>query len=217
MRQDSPPATLVFVRHGHSRPLEGPYRADSPLTALGRDQAEAVALALEQPSLSAIYASPWPRAHDTAKPLCRQLGTEPVLDDALVEYALEDLVESHGSLPEERPDLAIWRAEDRGSKNGETLGEFAERVGTYCERISRRHVGERVALFSHSGTIDAAIRWAMGVPYSTPWHSDMPLHNASITEIVYWPDGRVGGGAPRYGAFVRVGDVAHLGDLHNTD
>ena len=39
------------------------------------------------------------------------------------------------------------------------------------------------------------------------------LANGSITELEFWPQGRVPGGSPRYAVLRCVGDVAHLGDL----
>jgi broad specificity phosphatase PhoE len=79
--------------------------------------------------------------------------------------------------------------------------------------VAARSVGEKVALVAHAGTIDAAIRWALGLPPSTPWQHEFDLGNGSITEIKLWPDGRKAGGAPRFAVLRRVGDTAHLGEL----
>jgi broad specificity phosphatase PhoE len=116
-------------------------------------------------------------------------------------------------LVKQRPDLAIWRPEHRGT-DGVTLREFSARIAAFCDEIVSKHLGERVAVISHAGTIDAALRWALGITPTVPWmHEFECLANASITEIEFWPNGRVKGGAPRYAAFRRVGDVAHLGGL----
>ena len=66
---------------------------------------------------------------------------------------------------------------------------------------------------SHAGTIDATLRWALGITPDTPWQHEFELANASITELEFWPRGRIRGGASRYAVLRRVGDVTHLGDL----
>ena len=43
-----------------------------------------------------------------------------------------------------------------------------------------------------------------------PVMHDFPIANASITELIHWPQGRLDGGAPRYTEFVSIGSVAHL-------
>jgi broad specificity phosphatase PhoE len=73
-----------------------------------------------------------------------------------------------------------------------------------------RHPGERVAVVSHAGTIDATLRWALGLAPASPWQHEFEVANASITELEFWPNGRVRGGASRYAVLRRVGDVAHL-------
>jgi broad specificity phosphatase PhoE len=86
-------------------------------------------------------------------------------------------------------------------------------VAEACEEIAARHGGERVAIFAHAGTIDAALRWALGIAPGKPWQHEFDLSNASISEVVFWPRGRVRGGAPRYAFLKRIADRAHLGGL----
>lgn len=114
---------------------------------------------------------------------------------------------------EERPDLLIWQATHRGTARSESLGEFMVRVTDSCEEMIERHKNECVAVFAHAGTIDAAIRWAVGFTPESIWQHEFNLTNGSITEIDYWPNGQIQGGSPRYASIVRVGDSAHLTDL----
>ena len=77
-----------------------------------------------------------------------------------------------------------------------------------------KHPGQRVAVVSHAGSIDAAIRWAQGIPHNMPWmHEFESMANGSITEVEFWPRGRVEGGSPQYAVLRCVGDATHLGDL----
>ena len=76
--------------------------------------------------------------------------------------------------------------------------------------MAEKHLGHDLIVITHAGVIDAAMRWCVGLPSDAPWIHDFPLSNGSLTEVEYWPQGRVDGGAPRYSAVVRIGDVTHL-------
>lgn len=219
MPVELPSATLILVRHGDSRAADGSYDRHTPLSELGVQQAEALVhpLAELEPPV-AIYTSPWPRAVDTAVPLCSKLGMQAQVDARLEEFEIDaEWLKASGSRPEDRPDLHIWEPGHRARDRGETLAEFSVRVAGACEELVRRHLEERVVVFTHSGTIDAALRWAMGISPDHHWQSDMPITTASITELAYWPGGRIAGGAPRYAALRRIGDISHLGELASAD
>ncbi len=212
MPSENARATLILVRHGQARSSDGSYDHETPLSDLGRRQADAVADRLAaEPSYAAVYTSPYARAVETAAPLCERLGVEPIVDQRLREFELGEM--SVPEFIESRPDLLVWQPDHRGKPDGGTLGEFAARLAAFCDDTVGRHAGERVVVTAHAGTIDAMIRWAVGLPPSSPWEHEVDLANGSITEIEYWPRGRVPGGAPRYAVLVRVGDTAHLGDL----
>lgn len=159
-----------------------------------------------------MYVSPFPRALETAAPLCRMFGIEPVIEPRLAEF---EMAAATLDAALERADLLFWKAEHRGVDRGETLRQFSERVAAFCDEVAARHLGERAVIVAHSGTIDAAIRWAVGLPPESHWQHDFNLANASITEIEFWPRGRLASGAPRYAAMLRIGDVAHLIGLHS--
>ncbi len=206
-------ATLFLVRHGQARAGDGSYGRDTPLSELGMRQSEAVADALAGAAApTTVYASPLPRALQTAEPLCRRLGLVAQIDDRLAEFEF-----GVTTLPEmgQRPDQLFWRPEQSGIEGGEALGEFAVRVAAFCDEVALRHVGERVAVVSHAGTIDATIRWALGLGPDTIWQHEFEMDNGSIAELEVWPSGRVRGGSPRYVSVRRVGDVTHLGELHS--
>jgi probable phosphoglycerate mutase len=210
---DARPSTAVFwVRHAQARSPSGAYGRDTPLSELGRLQAAAIATRLSAARPGAVYASPWPRARETAGPLCDRLGVEALVDPRLAEI---EFPEQPLEAVLARPDLVLWRPGDRTHDAGETLAEFTARVGAFCEALCLRHLGSTVCVFSHSGVIDAALRWCVGFAPEEPWQHDFELPNASITELEVWPRGRVAGGAPRYTAVRRVGDVAHLAELES--
>ena len=212
MIDDRPHTTLALIRHVQARAPDGSYGAATPLSELGRHQAAAMVGTLShRPRPAAVYTSPYLRAVQTAAPLCRAYAIAPRIDPRLAEYAL-----GYGALDAavvERPDLLLWRPEHQGVAGGERLGAFAARIAAFCDEVVARHVGDWVAIFTHAGTIDAVLRWAVGLPAESCWQHEFNLATASITELVVWPSGRVPGGAPRYTAIRHVGDVRHLGAL----
>jgi broad specificity phosphatase PhoE len=211
MSEDYSATTLLLIRHGQARASDGSYDENTPLTKLGHRQATRLADALTAGTRPVVvYSSPYPRAQETAIPLCQQLTVRPSVDPRLAEFQL-----GTGSFEsiQQRLDLIVWCPEHRGVENGETLGEFSARVAAFCNEVVERHPREDIAVFAHSGTIDATIRWALGFSSDSLWQHEFALATASITEIEFWPHGRIRGGAPRYSAIQRIGDVAHLGGL----
>lgn len=202
------PVRLYLVRHGQARADDGTYGHDTPLSPLGKRQAEAVAVGLAHKSLAAIYASPMLRARETAEPLARVTGLEVEVDERLREFEMAGW----------NPDAEVqdyvwaWRPEDAASPGGETIGAFAERVGAACDDIVAPHAGEAVAIVSHAGTTDAVLRWAMGIPADSAWHHEFELPNGSISELLVWPEGRHPEGPPRFSAILRAPGLDHLPD-----
>lgn len=200
------PVRLYLVRHGQARADDGSYDHDTPLSPLGKRQAEALAGGLAEASLAAIYASPMRRARETAEPLARATGLDVRVDERLREYEMADWG------PDEDPAInwGVWRPEHAGVPGGETLRAFAERVGAACEEIVAAHAGEAVAVVSHAGATDGILRWAMSIPADWPWFHELELPNGAIVELLVWPEGRHPDGPPRYAVILRAPGIDHL-------
>ena len=79
---------LYCIRHGESSyNAEGRIQgqSDVPLSELGRRQSEAVAAALAEVPIEAVYASPLRRAMQTARPVAERLNLEIQTDPRLME------------------------------------------------------------------------------------------------------------------------------------
>ena len=173
--------TLLLIRHGQARAEDGSYGPDTPLSELGVRQSEALADALVVgAALTHVYASPLPRAAQTAGPLCERLGLVARLDERLAEFEFGvTTVSAMGR----RPDLLFWRPEQSGTDGGETLGAFAIRAADFLDEVVSRHAGERVAVVSHAGVIDASLRWTVGLGPDTLWQHEFKIDNCSIAEL----------------------------------
>jgi probable phosphoglycerate mutase len=208
-----PSIRLFLVRHAQARNAPGTSYDNASLSALGRMQGDAVARACAARRPSAVFASPAARATQTAALIAADASLRVAVDERLLEYRFGSIADpglTLEQLRERRDDLLVWHPDRKLAADGETLRAFGLRVAAVLDEIVARHVGERLVIVAHAGSIDAALRWAIGIAPGTAVMHDFPIANASITELIHWPRGRVVGGAPRYTEFVSIGSVAHL-------
>lgn len=208
-----PSARLLLVRHAQARNDPGASYDAAPLSALGRLQGDALARACATHRPQALFASPAPRAAQTAAVIAAAAGLSVTSDERLLEYRFGSITDpglTLEQLRERRDDLLVWQPDRKLADDGETLRAFGLRVAAALDEIVTRHLGENVVIVAHAGSIDAALRWAIGIDPGAPVMHDFPIANASISELIHWPHGRVVGGAPRYTEFVSIGSVAHL-------
>ncbi|HVA28953.1 MAG TPA: histidine phosphatase family protein [Candidatus Baltobacteraceae bacterium] len=157
---------LYVARHGETTwNREGRYQGqrESQLTDTGREQALALAGALRERPLSAIYSSPLARCRDTARALADACAIEPTLDERLIEIGHGTW---EGRLREdvERDDperFAQWRLHpDRVAfPGGETLGAVLERWRAFVASLVG--AGE-IAVVTHDVLVRLAILDASG-------------------------------------------------------
>jgi 2,3-bisphosphoglycerate-dependent phosphoglycerate mutase len=209
--QPPPGATvLLLVRHGESEAyVDGtPFalvggQGDPPLSGAGQEQARRVGARLAAEGVDAIYVSTLQRTAQTAAPLAQQLSLKPAVDADLREVHLGDW---EGGLfrklvAEGHPVSLQMAAEERWDviPSAEPAAEFASRVRSVIERLAAAHPGQRVAAFTHGGTIGQALALAAG---SRPF-AFVGASNASISRLVITPERWI----------VRsYNETAHLGD-----
>jgi probable phosphoglycerate mutase len=165
------PAELCVVRHGETDwnaqgILQGSI--DVPLNDTGRDQARALAAALERAGIRAVHASTLARSRETALIIARSLRlAEPELHAGLGERhfgAIEGSAKA--ALARSRPELLrqIRERDPAGDfAGGEAMDAFAARVQGAVHAIAARHRGERVLVVTHGWAIDVIVRAADGL------------------------------------------------------
>jgi probable phosphoglycerate mutase len=201
---------LVLVRHGASAAavpgerhemLEG--RGNPPLSETGLGQAEAVGARLAREPIAAIFTSLLQRTQQTAAPLARATGLEPVAIADLNEVSLGDWEGGEFRIRAYKRDPLVLRA--LAEENWEVL-PGAEPMDAFAERV-RRGVdavvatagrGVSVAAFVHGGVIAELCRQATG---SRPF-AFLRNDNTNITRVVVHGDGTL---------YLRsYNDIAHL-------
>lgn len=188
------PTRLIVLRHGQTawnaeQRIQG--HLDMPLNAVGRWQAQRLALALQGEPVAAVYASDLQRAADTAEPLASAAGL-PVQRDAGLRERSFGVFEgmTFSDIEQHWPEQARrWRERDPdfGPEGGERLCDFFERSVAQVERLARRHCGQTVVLVSHGGLLDSLYRAALGVPLQAP--RSWPVANAVVNRLLWTPQG----------------------------
>lgn len=149
--------TLVLVRHGETRwnaerRMQG--RTDNPLSATGRAQARATAVALEGFVPQAVVASPLVRARQTAGVIAAHLGVADVaLDVDLVERDFGDAEGMPAAMAVER-----WPAGDY--PRGEALADVADRGARALARLG----GVDAIVVAHGVLLRATLELVTGGP-----------------------------------------------------
>ena len=181
---------FYLIRHGESLfNAEGRIQgqSDVALSALGVLQAGAIADALAEKAIDAVFSSPLCRARQTAEPIAARLGHSIQYDDRLKEIhagifqgLLWEEVESKfadAARPwrEQQPDFAI--------PGGESRRALMERGRAVFEAI-RETSFRRVAVVSHGGILAAALKSLLRIPAEV---NPFSFYNASISMLA-WND-----------------------------
>ena len=203
------PELAYLVRHGETdwnREHRWQGWSDRPLNERGIAQARALAGRLRGVAVDALYTSELARARETAAILGAALGLAPVDEPGLREIGLGQLEGTDGKAV--RPDVreaiaAAARLDPEPLVEGaENFTTFAGRIRAAWERIARAHVGGRVMLVSHGGTLRTLIAHLIGLD---PAHVDrLSLRGNTGLSVIDFRHGR-----PQ---LVRVNDTHHLGD-----
>ncbi len=171
---------LYLVRHGQSAGnAEGRFggHGPTPLSTLGVKQAEITAKQLAKEGVSVIYSSDLHRAVQTADSLSKLTGIKVTSTSAFRERnvgVLEGLTfdESKQTFPKDYYAL-VNRSVHHVITNGESYRHLLRRSTTELWEILRGHVGERIAIFSHTGAICFLTLHLMGAirrdTKQTPW------------------------------------------------
>lgn len=155
---------LILVRHGETlwneqSRVQG--LANIELNPLGRRQAEALALALKDQPVEAIYSSPLSRALETARAIARWHQIEVVPTAALQELDVGELDGlTFAEMRSQYSDfLEQWRRDLAGCKlpGGGCLQDLQETAWGFIQEIAASHAGRLVVAVSHNFAIQSII------------------------------------------------------------
>jgi probable phosphoglycerate mutase len=183
-----------LLRHGqteHTPERRFSGSSDLPLSELGRAEARAAALSLEERGIDAIVCSPLRRCRETAAAAAEVLGLTVHVDDDLREL---DFGEWEGLTRDEavaRNPLALRRffgATDVRAPGGESIADVSARVARARQRILDTYAGQTVLVVSHVTPIKLLLAAGLGT-------GDEVVHRvfleaASLCTVAWSSDGR---------------------------
>jgi len=160
---------FYLIRHGENDLLGKRLPGWMPgvhLNERGLAQAQALARALDEVQITAVYASPLERTMETAEPLARLKKLEIVARPGLGEirpgrwqgHSLKSLRRRKlWPVIQLTPSLARF-------PEGESFAEVQARVAAELDDLRRRHPKESVACVSHADVIKLAVAHFLGLP-----------------------------------------------------
>lgn len=188
------PTRLLLLRHGQTElSVQRRYsgRGNPPLTATGREQADAAARYLAQRGgIGAIISSPLQRCRDTATAAAKRLDLEVSVDEDLTETdfgAWEGLTFAEAA--ERDPELHRRWLKDTATEppGGESFDAVQQRVIRARDRIVADHGGSTVLVVSHVTPIKTMLRLALDAGPAILYRLHLDLASLSIAE--FYADG----------------------------
>lgn len=201
---------VILVRHAesehHIRRLSGGW-TDTPLTELGREQAEAVANRLKREVAGPVrvYTSDLKRAAETAAPIAAAFAVPAIGDWRLREHnngeaidlTIDEMLERFPQRPFPHP------PDHRPFPGGETAREFRARVDSFMEQLSIEDA--TTILVTHGGTMRPLIGHWLALSEETVSAIGFPSPVTGITVLsVGWHGMR---------EIERLNDVGHLAGM----
>ncbi len=187
---------IILVRHGQSESNVSHHFAchfDSPLSALGRKQAEAVAdYLVPRYKIDKVYASTVSRTQDTVRPTAERLGLTITPDAGLLEINCGEWENRPtADLMANDPTFSLWgrdmaHVQCPGGENMQEL--FARANATVC-RIAEENEGKTLLLASHWTPTCAIVTKACGGDVADMQQTPN-IGNASI-HIFRYEDGKL--------------------------
>lgn len=179
--------TLFYlIRHGetewnrHGNRYCG--RTNLPLAQVGREQAERLALSLQNTRFDAVLVSPLQRALETARPIAKRCGMEMQTDERLREIDFGDWegltqqeIEQH--FPRQWEQWVQDPATTRAGGTGESANQVFSRMKSVIVENSEKTL-QRVLIVSHNTAIRLFFIGTFGMPFIR--YRNIEIDNAKI-------------------------------------
>lgn len=204
---------FILIRHGETdanRELRFQGQVDTPLNAVGHEQARRLGLRLAGEGAHLLLSSDLTRTQQTALSISQQ-SQHPFTGDLRLKPALRE--QNFGAVDGMRaPDIQAQHPEawaqwirfhpDFAFDGGESTRQFHARVMASLRRLAQAHPQQTLLVVTHGGVLDMIYRTAHQLPLSGPRQSVIP--NAGLNRV------RMDGDAPR---IVTWADTQHLGGM----
>ncbi|MCA9685871.1 MAG: histidine phosphatase family protein [Myxococcales bacterium] len=185
--EEVPARRLLLIRHGHYERTQNLGDAVWGLSPLGRRQAARTGRRLSRllghydGELEGFYASPWPRALQTAEIAAHECGFDRVRIKQYLHESVPLVPVGPDGVTPVHPGLPATTLADRG--------EVADQVGRVVARFFKgSKKATTTVLFTHGNLIRYLLAHTLGLPFESWMH--IAVCHASITELrVFSADG----------------------------
>jgi broad specificity phosphatase PhoE len=205
------PVRILLARHGETVfNVEGRWQgqSDSQLTERGVAQAEQLALALRDETISAVYSSDLGRSMETARRVADLHALEVLPEPRLREIDVGQWTgltrpQIQARFPAEfeewaeRPAYVLLPA-------GETLAHAQARALEFFSESMPRHLGQTIVVIAHGAIGQAILVHGMGRPIGDLWLKER-LDNCQISRLEWTSEGGL--------KLIELSDVRHLADV----
>ena len=187
---------LFIVRHGETvwnREGRIQGHTDVTLSDRGVEQATRLADRLGPVPFDAAYASDLSRASATASLILNGRDVPLYPTPRLREYhkgAFEGMTDAElrSRFPDEYPSY-VSKDLDYAPDGGESTRDVSERMSSIIREIKERHLGERVLVVGHGGSLRAAMMALLGMPLDANWR--FLFGNCTLTIVDTYHDNAV--------------------------
>lgn len=147
---------LILVRHGQSesnveRRFAG--QTDSPLTDLGKEQAELTAKYIKGKfKIDAVYASDLQRAYYTGQSIAQFSNVPIIKSQGMREIFVDEWENVVDSVLIKRDDYKVWLTDIANAtpENGETVRDFAKRIMDTLNQIAQENPNKTIVVATHA-------------------------------------------------------------------
>lgn len=182
-------ARFLLIRHGQTDwNVEKRIMGDRPipLNHTGRNQAQALADAMQSYPLHHVYSSPMVRAQETAGVIAqaKNIPVQSVTSLAEIEYGqyigktFTEICTAKGYAP------YFMNPLDPVAPDGESLQQVQDRMWNFFQTLISKHQGETVALVSHADTIKCLLIKILNMPYTSMAYFRVDHTTINLVEIL---------------------------------
>jgi broad specificity phosphatase PhoE len=180
--------TFLLIRHGSTELVGKALAGRLPavlLDAAGRNQAQELAVRLQNRGITAIYSSPLERSLETADPLAKLLGLTVAVRERLNEI---DFGEWQGKTLAQLEGNGDWFRFNvlrscTSAPHGESMLQVQARMALELEELRAGHLGETVAVFSHADVIKAVLMLYLAIPLDNHLRLEISPGSVSTLEL----------------------------------
>jgi probable phosphoglycerate mutase len=159
------------------------------LSAWGQAQAARLAELLGRASIAAVHTSPLERCRDTAAPLARRLGLQPVVAEEINEIDFGLWTGQGFDILARDPRWRRWNQARDGAEapGGESMRAAQARAVRHIEASRARHPDAGLAIVSHCDVLKAVLAHYLGLPLQA--YERIEIGPASVSLLVTWEGG----------------------------